>query len=752
MEFSSTEKTVPRSREPSKSQFCMICLDTSAACKLYSANTYNLDLEFEHLTGISLESVMLFVPQFCTICAQRLSNSRKLRDKCLRAYHLLMELVEVNKLLTTDNIKTLNRSNNLTSSMGKRSFQPDHCDLYLIHQEQEPDIQELPHSKSIKTEEKLLDTKLVLNPDLEDENNVENEVKTKDIQTDDLVDFDLDDQTDNLENIDVDIQSNERVYNRVDLSNKKTMKMEVESVNGKLIRNPDLENEVEVKNQLKMDNLYDEQTDDLENVDMDIDILDKRVKHKDMYRNCVVNDTDNCIYLKVVENSHLESGVNDEADTETVKMPPAIVTNSKIKAIQKRTVKPKAVKKGKNPVKVDQEFSKQFKVTEMTHEEQLTDLQKRKETANFQNSLYKCVECFKGFRSGNVFNTHKDKHTDKFGKVICLVCGLHYPTQHKLNEHVSRVHRMKYSCTSCSLVTSHKMAAINHQNWHNGVIYTCPHCQEKRRSKTGYLSHLRIMHPTDVVCTVCGFSFLNQKGLGLHVKRKHRDHDVENPDGPLCEPCDIRFASDAAYQQHMQVSLKHSAGKLLKRNTPKQNYTRADKTEDELNSETKLLSCEQCGVQLHGFRSYNHHFKTQHPGEPRAQHPPHKPSAVTSQCLCEKCGQSFLTKHTLKFHMTSKHSGKKEFKCDVCQKTFCLRRYLALHLKTHSGDQPLHQCPVCQKKFNLRANCKRHIWTHAARKPHACATCARSFADAAALRSHVRHYHYKTPYPKKRRA
>ncbi|XP_069364291.1 zinc finger protein 58-like isoform X2 [Maniola hyperantus] len=726
MEFSSTKGTVPRSQGPSKSQFCMICLNTSVGCKLYLANTCNLDLAYEQLTGISLQGEMHLVPQFCTECAQRLANCCKLRDKSLRAYHLLLKLVAINQTLTTQNIEALSVSKNLTSNIGKKSLPPDHCDLYLIHKEQDPEVQELSQSQTIKTEEKLLDSKLILNPDPD-------EVKTENLDdiTDYVVEFDLDDnQTDDLEDveIDTDIHRDKRMNDKVYLPNNKSIKTEVESVNSKLILNSDLENEVKVKNELlelKTENLGDVQTGDLEDIDIDMDIdiqRDKRVKRKDVYMNNVINDTNNYIDLED-SGSYLKSVVYDEADTKNVKKP-AKITNSKIKVIRKRTPKPKTVKKGKKSVKVeDKEFLKQFDVTEMSYDEQLADLQKRKETPNFQNSVYKCVECFKGFRSDNVYNTHKDKHTDKFGKVVCPICRLHYQSQHKLNEHVSRVHRMKYSCTSCPLVTSHKMAAINHQQWHDGVVYTCPHCQEERHSKTGYLSHLRIMHPTNMVCTLCGFSFLNQKGLGLHVKRKHRDLDVQNPDGPFCEPCNIRFASDTAYKQHMQVSLKHAAGKLLKRNTPKQNYTRTDKSEEQLNSETKLISCEQCGVQLQGFRSYNHHFKMYHPGETRTQHPPHKTNSASSQCLCEKCGQSFLTPYTLQFHMTSKHSGKKEFQCDVCDKSFYLKRHLVLHVKTHSGDQLLHQCPVCQKKFNLRANCKRHIWTHKARKPHACVTC-----------------------------
>nr|XP_034838861.1 transcription factor E4F1-like [Maniola hyperantus] len=461
MEFIATKRAVPRSAGSSKAQFCMICLDTSKNSKLYPINKYNLDIEFENLTGISLHGELYFVPQFCTICAQRLSNCSKLRDKCLRAYHLLLGLVEINKLLTTQNIKTLNRSNNLTTSIGKKSFGPDHCDLYLIHKEQAPEIQELPNDKTIKIEVKLLDTKLKLNPDPKNENNVEKEV--------------------------------------AEINEPKTEK-----------------NDVDV-----------EFVEEVHGDDTDIDFQthgDKKMKEKvDKFMNDVMNDTDNdWDFLKdSYSDSNSESGaVNTKAITEGSKATPLKVKKTNVR-LKRKLVRRKAI----DPATL--EYLKQYKITELTHEEQLADILKRKEKENFKNSPYKCVTCFKGALNVDTYNAHMERHTDKYGKSICSVCGLHFKSNKAVRNHVTNSHSVRYSCNSCPLVTNHKVVAKNHAGWHKGTTYRCLHCPEELNSKTAYFSHLRIVHPTDVVCTLCGFSFINERGLGVHLNLKHHGENMQ---------------------------------------------------------------------------------------------------------------------------------------------------------------------------------------------------------------------------------
>ncbi|XP_045783427.1 zinc finger protein 99-like isoform X3 [Maniola jurtina] len=685
MEFNATKKAVPRSAGPSKAQFCMICLDTSKDCKLYPVNKYNLDIEFENLTGISLQGKLYFVPQFCTICAQRLSNCSKLRDKCLRAYHLLLGLVEINKLLTTQNIKTLNRSNNLTSSMGKRSFQPDHCDLYLIHQEQEPEVPEIPHSETIKIEVKLLDTKLILNPNPKNENNLEEQV--------------------------------------AEMNEPKTEKMD------------NIISDVEFVDEIN----------DIVQSDTDIDIdthSDKRIKDKvDKFMNDVMNDTDNdWDFLKdSFSDTDSDSGAVNKAITVNAK-----ATTHEIKENNKRLKRKLVRRKAIDPATL--EYLKQYKITELTPEEQLADIQKRKDKENFKNSPYKCMTCFKGALNIDTYNAHMERHTDKYGKSICSVCGLHFKSNKAVRSHVINTHSVRYSCNTCPLVTNHKVVAKNHAGWHKGTTYKCLHCPEELHSKTAYFSHLRIAHPTDVVCTLCGFSFINERGLGVHLNLKHHGANLQDVDGPLCEECNIRFASVTAYRQHMEVSFKHATGGRPKRNTPKQKPENANYNKRyQMYKHKPVLTCEECGMQMEGYRSYYRHFRFSHPGKTRSQFP-----VNYAPCLCEQCGKSFTNRYLLKDHMLQ-HSGKKEFQCDVCKKSFFLKFHLVTHLKTHSEDQPTYECPVCQKKFVNKANCNRHIWTHKDHKPHKCQACDKTYVNSSTLRSHVEHVHLKKPYPKKSR-
>ncbi|OWR51314.1 putative ionotropic receptor IR75p [Danaus plexippus plexippus] len=52
-----------------------------------------------------------------------------------------------------------------------------------------------------------------------------------------------------------------------------------------------------------------------------------------------------------------------------------------------------------------------FTITDLTLEEQIADIQKRQESSNFKNSVYKCMECFKGFLDEGAYNGHMTRHT-----------------------------------------------------------------------------------------------------------------------------------------------------------------------------------------------------------------------------------------------------------------------------------------------------------------------------------------------------
>ncbi|XP_041983754.1 zinc finger protein 41-like isoform X2 [Aricia agestis] len=208
-----------------------------------------------------------------------------------------------------------------------------------------------------------------------------------------------------------------------------------------------------------------------------------------------------------------------------------------------------------------------FTITDLTYEEQVAEIEKRQESSNYRNAVFKCTECYKGFLDEDAYSAHMMRHTDECGLHRCNICKTRFAQRHALRKHVTAHHTQRYSCTACAFVTTHRQTARLHERWHRGTRYRCPHCPDEFVKFTTYMGHIRIKHPSDFVCALCGYSFVSQKGLDMHRKLKHRgggaggagDGAVEVPaDGPACERCDVQFASVDAYRRHLSVSARHT--------------------------------------------------------------------------------------------------------------------------------------------------------------------------------------------------
>ncbi|XP_052746900.1 zinc finger protein 81 [Bicyclus anynana] len=262
-----------------------------------------------------------------------------------------------------------------------------------------------------------------------------------------------------------------------------------------------------------------------------------------------------------------DSGNLNDVDVENVEKLHENVKNTvKAKRGNIDTAKPKTkrkpkIKKGYKTSAEVQEMMKLFHLNKLTIEEQLADIQKRKESSNYKNSVYKCDVCFKGFASQNTYETHLKMHTTEYGQFLCEICKVYTKSASALRLHCKESHSTTYNCVSCPFVTKQKCSAVSHARWHTGVKYKCELCTEEYDKKTSLLSHVRLSHPSDVACPFCGYCFVNQCGLRKHLEMKHRFDSAQEVTGPLCGECDIRFASEAAFQQHVLVSPKHNTNR-----------------------------------------------------------------------------------------------------------------------------------------------------------------------------------------------
>ncbi|CAG4969429.1 unnamed protein product [Colias eurytheme] len=402
-----------------------------------------------------------------------------------------------------------------------------------------------------------------------------------------------------------------------------------------------------------------------------------------------------------------------------------------------------------------------FTITDLTVEEQVAEIQKRQESSNYKNSVYKCTACFKGFLDEDAYNCHVLRHTNQCGDHQCSICKTYFKHPHALRKHITAHHTQRYSCNRCPYVTTHRQTARLHERWHKGTKYKCPHCQDEFVKFTTYMGHIRIKHPSDFVCALCGYSFVSEKGIELHKKLKHRLEDGKIPDdGPHCELCNVRFLDQSAYKKHLSMSARHKndTSKDDRRRKGRRTNNIKDKKDDGSDGDEKKKSypsqlrkaegpipCEQCGLQLEDSRAYHSHFRRMHPDKNRTNYP-----SMKSPCMCEVCGRMFQSHALLKDHRWV-HTGERPFSCTLCGKSFRMRQRLVAHGRVHSAERSAYTCALCGKSFSTHSNCQRHMFIHTGLRPYKCEMCGKSFKHASEKRAHITYVHLKKPWPKRSR-
>ncbi|XP_059051622.1 zinc finger and BTB domain-containing protein 24-like [Achroia grisella] len=202
-----------------------------------------------------------------------------------------------------------------------------------------------------------------------------------------------------------------------------------------------------------------------------------------------------------------------------------------------------------------------FTVIKLTYDEQITEIQKRQESSTYKNAPYKCTVCYRGFQIQDRYDAHVIRHSDASGAFECFICKSRLKTARALRKHLTAQHTEKFSCNGCPFVTRNRGVAREHEKWHAGTRYQCPHCPSEFDKLTTYMGHIRIKHVSDFVCELCGYTFVSKKGIDVHKRKKHRvARDKPVPlEGPYCAVCDVTFVSEEAHSRHLKLSSKHSS-------------------------------------------------------------------------------------------------------------------------------------------------------------------------------------------------
>lgn len=116
-------------------------------------------------------------------------------------------------------------------------------------------------------------------------------------------------------------------------------------------------------------------------------------------------------------------------------------------------------------------------------------------------------------------------------------------------------------------------------------------------------------------------------------------------------------------------------------------------------------------------------------------------SSVAGPIICEHCGMTFPSVHSLVIHSRATHLLPC---CPFCGKHFNHAASLNLHMAVHRGVGKTHQCPLCYKTFTQKSTLIDHMNLHSGQRPHRCAYCHACFAHKPALRRHLKEQHGKT--------
>lgn len=116
-------------------------------------------------------------------------------------------------------------------------------------------------------------------------------------------------------------------------------------------------------------------------------------------------------------------------------------------------------------------------------------------------------------------------------------------------------------------------------------------------------------------------------------------------------------------------------------------------------------------------------------------------SSVSGPVICEHCGMTFPSAHSLAIHSRSTHLM---YACHCCGKNFHHFANLTRHMVVHRVGSKTHQCPLCYKTFTQKSTLIDHMNLHSGERPHRCAYCHARFAHKPALRRHLKEQHGKT--------
>ncbi|XP_063631044.1 zinc finger protein 883-like [Cydia splendana] len=395
-------------------------------------------------------------------------------------------------------------------------------------------------------------------------------------------------------------------------------------------------------------------------------------------------------------------------------------------------------------------------IVKVSEEEQLKDMEARKQSANYARALLRCEKCFKGFLSEATFENHQKVHDPIMGSNECHLCFARFKHPTRLRRHME-THTLKFICKLCPLVTRHRGMAMMHSDFHSGKTFECKYCGLTFKKKTTFNTHIRVQHPLENAsggtCDVCGETFIGKRGLQQHKTMAHRKMPIKEL---KCSVCSIQF-------ENLDAVVRHSAAdgcdpKL--RACPQCGETFV--AEQQLAAHAgsahvkPVYKCDDCDKSFATKSSLGTHvdrvhlkIKPKKIGFYKYHMYPKKMQIKRVEEICEVCGKGYPSSTWLKYHQRT-HTGERPYKCPSCPKSYMTPAALQSHSVSHTGVRRW-QCSVCPKTFLHQSSIYKHKLVHTGEKPFACHICSKTFTQSGSLATHVKYVHMKLKPPPRRR-
>ncbi|XP_052746173.1 zinc finger protein 782 isoform X2 [Bicyclus anynana] len=668
-------------------QLCVICLDTDS--KLAAMSKHKLEEVYQLLTGQTLCVGRNLQGAVCVLCAQRLRNFRRLRDLCLRARSLMMDLLQKYDLISMQHINMIKQARKPFSGyLVCKKFAHDHCDLY-IHQSDEDhcpilDMCVFEDTATIAKDEEIQNStssnkhsevKEYIFTDVgkvvKDENsqnststNKYSEVKEYIFTDVSKVVKDKDNQNGTSTNKHSELEEN--IFGNI-----ATIVKDKESQNSTLIKkHPQLEEYIFgniatiVKDKQSQNRMSTNKHSELEEHifgNIATIVKDKESqnstfikKHSELKEYildvAIVAKDEESQNGPSIDKSELEEYIDGNVATVDKDWDP--LTFSDLMEVKKEYGNVDIV----NQVDNVNEANK-------SHQEDNVNIMLEKEPLKEHNLGELPIKRRNTKPRTPKKNIHMSTNTEE-KRFTCDICNVKSKSKYNLKRHIRRHSSNKlYSCEMCEYSSKRKDSLLSHKISHTGVKpHSCDICGVKFAHKCSLVRHNRI-HTRDMpyCCDICYFKCGQRTNLIVHI----RSHTGEKP--YLCDLCDCKFAMKYSLARH---KLTH-------------------------NKEKETHSCNICDYKCEFKHQLIIHMRT-HTGE-----------TVYS---CDTCNYKCAFKSNLNSHRIV-HTGEKPYSCKVCFYR-CARRYrLKRHMKTHTGEKPF-SCELCSYQCARRCNLRRHMKIH----------------------------------------